>query len=258
MFEWFDGNRGRSVKSLAVVWSLLLVAGVATPASASPLADTASRDVCEVKSWEMAWGVKESLRTALSDPESEGGWLTSGNIGYQSPNFIIQGFSGELNSEGDRGELSTQGRIIFTSFDGDNTQTLSRPRLVIESPTRAGLYFAVSGETQEGVSVQEFSVRFAEVNVQRYSVDPSAGLWSLLAAPTVLTEAGAAAFGTYPPGEMLDPMDIVIRVSPGCLERDNLVAQWLVGTGAVFAALMITLMAARRARERAEAVDGPQ
>jgi len=236
------------VRRLAFVVSLLWLAGFATPAAASPITLAATGDLCEVRSWEMTWGFKESFRSYLSGTTAEGGWSTSGNIGYETRAFTFKGSSGNLNSDGDRGEVTTQGRIIFTD-DQFLNQTFSRPRLVIESSSRAALYFAVSGNTQEGVSVQESNVRFAEINVQRYSVDPSAGLWSIVSAPTVLTPAGAETFDAYPPGEMLDPMDIVIRVAPGCLERDNLVAQWLVGSGAIFAALVITVMVARRARE---------
>jgi hypothetical protein len=248
MFEWFDGNPGGSVRRLAFAVSLLLLAGVASPAAASPTSFAASGDMCEVRSWEMTWGFKESFRSYLSGTTAEGGWSTSGNIGFETRAFTFTGSSGYLNSDGDQGELVTHGRIIFNDDELLN-QTFSRPKLVIESSSKAALYFAVSGDTQEGVSVQEPNVRFAEINVQRYSVDPSAGLWSIVSAPTVLTPAGAEAFDAYPPGEMLDPMDIVIRVAPGCLERDNLVAQWLIGSGAIFAALVITVLVARRARK---------
>ena len=129
-------------------------------------------------------------------------------------------------------------------------QRVSAPRLVIESPNRAALFFAVSGDTQEGVSVDEASVRFAEINIQRYSVDPGAGVWAVVAGPVVLTEDGAAAFGTYPAGETMDPIDIQIRVAPNCLERDNLVALWLVGLGSVVALTIITRLVWRRVQER--------
>jgi hypothetical protein len=36
------------------------------------------------------------------------------------------------------------------------------------------------------------------------------------AIPATLTAAGAAAFGTYPEGEALDPVDLRITVDPAC------------------------------------------
>ena len=237
------------MKKLAVALGLLLAVGFTAPAAASPtvLADS---DRCDVRSWEITWGFKESFRSYLSGTIANGGWETAGNISYTTPYFTLTGSNGYLNTEGDRGEITGFGRIVFSGHDGFLDQRVAAPKFVIESPSRGAIYFAVSGDTQEGVSVDEVSVRFAEVNIQRYSVDPGAGVWALVAAPVVLTEEGAAAFGTYPAGETMDPMDIEIRVAPNCLERNNLVALWLVGVGSVVAVLMITRLVWKRIRER--------
>ena len=237
------------MKKLAVVLGLLLAVSFATPAVASPIV-LADSDRCEVRSWHMTWGFKESFRSYLSGTIANGGWETAGNISYQTPYFTLTGSSGYLNTEGDRGEISGFGRIDFTGHDGFLDQRISGPKFVIETPSRGALYFSVTGDTQEGVSVDEASVRFAEVNIQRYSVDPGAGVWALVSAPVVLTEEGAAAFGTYPAGETMDPIDIEIRVPPNCLERNNLVALWLVGLGSVVAVLMITRLVWKRIQER--------
>lgn len=237
------------MKKLAVVLGLLLAVSFATPAVASQIV-LADSDRCEVRSWQMTWGFKESFRSYLSGTLANGGWETAGNISYQTPYFTLTGSSGYLNTEGDRGEISGFGRIDFTGHDGFLDQRISGPKFVIETPSRGALYFSVTGDTQEGVSVDEASVRFAEVNIQRYSVDPGAGVWALVSAPVVLTEEGAAAFGTYPAGETMDPMDIEIRVAPNCLERNNLVALWLVGLGSVVAVLMITRLVWKRIQER--------
>jgi hypothetical protein len=237
-------------KLVMVAVSILFTAGVTVPAFAAEQTFAAAQKECPVRSWEMTWGFKESFRSYLSGTIARGGWDTAGNITYDTPTFFLTGSSGFVNPEGDRGEISGFGRIDFTGHDGFLNQRVSAPRLVIESSSRAGLYFAVSGDTQEGVSVEEVSVRFAEVTIRRYSVDPGAGLWAVLGAPVVLTEEGSAAFGTYPAGEMLDPMDLVIRVAPGCLERDNLVALWLVGGGGVFALSVISVLVWRRVQER--------
>jgi hypothetical protein len=237
------------VKKIALLLGFLLAAGFATPALASQTT-LANTDRCEVRSWEMTWGFKESFRSYLSGTIARGGWETAGNIAYDTPYFSFYGSSGFLNREGDRGEITGFGRIDFTGHEEFLNQRISAPKFVIESPSRGAIYFAVIGDTQEGVSVDEASVRFAEVNIQRYSVDPGAGVWALVSAPVVLTEEGAAAFGTYPAGEMLDSIDIDIRVAPNCLERNNLVALWLVGLGSVVAVLMITRLVWRRIQER--------
>lgn len=231
---------------VAVGVSILLAVGPTAPAIAANQTFAATQEWCEVQSWNITWGFKESFRSYLSGTIARGGWDTAGDISYTTPTFSLTGSRGFVNPEGDRGEVSGFGRIDFTGHEGFLNQRISAPRLVIESPSRAGLYFAVSGDTQEGVSVDESDVRFAEVTIRRYSVDPGAGIWTVVGAPVVLTEDGAAVFGTYPAGELLDPMDIVIRVVPGCLERDNLVALWLVVGGSVFALAVISLLVWRR------------
>ena len=237
------------MKKLALVLGFLLAIGFAAPAAASQ-ATLANSDRCDVRSWEITWGFKESFRSYLSGTIANGGWETAGNITYTTPFFTLFGSSGYLNTEGDRGEITGFGRIDFTGHEGFLDQRISGPKFVIESPNRGAIYFSVKGNTQDGVSVDEASVRFAEVNIQRYSVDPGAGVWALVSAPVVLTEDGAAAFGTYPAGEAMDPIDIEIRVAPNCLERNNLVALWLVGVGSVVAVLMITRLVWKRIQER--------
>ncbi len=233
------------MKKLAAVVSVLILMGFATPAFADESTPMGS-DRCSVRSWEITWGFKESFRSYLSGTIARGGWETDGNISYDTPFFTLAGTSGFLGPEGDRGEVSGYGSITFSGHEGFLDQRVSAPKLVIESANRAALYFAVVGDTQEGVTVDEASVRFAEVNIVRYSVDPGAGVWSVVSAPVVLTAAGAEAFGTYPAGEPLDSMDIAIRVGPGCLERDNLVAIWLLGTSAVIVLSIISYRVWRR------------
>ena len=234
------------MKKLAVVLSLLLLGSFTTPAFAETVTSEADSTRCDVRSWEVTWGFKESFRSYLSGTIARGGWETSGNISYATPVFTLFGTSGYLSKTSEQGDMSGYGSMSFYGHEGFLDQELSAPRLVIESATRAALYFAVSGDTQEGVSVDEVSVRFAEINIGRYSVDPRAGVWAVENAPVVLTAAGADAFGTYPAGEVLDPMNVVITVSPNCLERNNLVAIWLLGVSAVLAVSMIGFMVWRR------------
>lgn len=240
------------MKKLAGAAIFVLMGAITTPAFAHSEETTLAQAVteCPVRSFEVTWGFKESFRAYLSGTIARGEWTTAGNISYNTPLFTLTGSRGAITPDGTSGEVSGVGRITFTGHDGLLNQTLSAPRLVIESSDSAVLYFAVSGDTQEGVSVSEASVPFAEINIHRYSVDAGAGLWTVVGAPVVLTEEGAAAFGTYPPGELLDPIDIELRVEQNCLERDNLVALWLVGGGAVAALVAISLLVWRRIEGR--------
>ncbi len=221
--------------------ALTLAGGApATASTTEVFAQTPPR--CEVESFEVDWGFKESFRAYLSGSIANGEWTTDGDISYTTPVFTIRGFAGHLSPEGDSGELDATGAVTFSGHSGLLDQTLAHPRIVIESTSRAALYFDVSGDTQEGVSVQREGVRFAEVGIRRFAVDPSIGLWSIEAAPVFLTAEGATAFGTYAAGEAMDPIDMRIQVAPACLERDNVVAQWLIGGGALFAVAAISLL----------------
>lgn len=235
-----------------MAWSLVvssLLVGSPLPTSTEQVG-AQGPTVCQVESFEMDWGFKESFRAYLSGTLARGEWTTEGDVSYTTPTFRIEGSAGTLSPEGDRGELHAAGAVNFSGHEGLLDQTLAEPRIVIESGSRAILYFDVSGDTQEGVSVQQRGVRFAEVGIRRYSVDPSIGLWSLDGAPVFLTEEGARAFGTYPAGEVMDPVDLTIQVAPGCLERHNVIAQWLIGGGALVAVAIISSMVWRRMRER--------
>ena len=113
------------------------------------------------------------------------------------------------------------------------------------SADKATLVFDVEGDTQEGVSVRSEAVPFA-TTTGRVDVNADLGEWRIVEAPTVLTPEGAAAFGTYPAGESLDPVTIEVAVEPGCFTSSGLFAQplaWVVsGTllaGALAGALTV-------------------
>jgi len=74
--------------------------------------------------------------------------------------------------------------------------------------------FDVTGTTQDGASVDQKGVRLAEFALGDAAVVD--GVLSLDAIPSTLTEAGAAAFGTYAAGEALDPITAVIPVDAEC------------------------------------------
>lgn len=232
-----------SWSSAAAISSLLLL-GVAPPAQV-----VTESDGCDIQSFEVTWGLKESFRSYLSSTIANGDWEVSGGVSYETPLFTFGGETGMVTPDVSEGELVSTGSIRFTGHDGLLDQTLSVPRITF----RGGdvfVTFDVSGDTQEGVSVDKLSVPFVALDTSSAVVNSELGSWSVTKAPTTLTEEGAAAFGTYPAGEAFDPIDIRFQTTPGCLDEPVSSGVFLgLGLGsAVTVSLAIFLV--RRLRER--------
>jgi hypothetical protein len=125
---------------------------------------------------------------------------------------------------------------------------------VLSGPREATLFFDVTGDTMDMVSVSAEDVDFASV---RWSgtgdvVDAETGVWNITQAEVVLNQAGADAFGTYVAGEIFDPMDISVTVAPGCLERPLSPWWWAGGIVAVITAAAAAVLASRRGRRSPE------
>ena len=222
--------------------SALVVLSSAAPVLAAD--ETVSTNRCEVSSWTMTWGVKESFRAYLSGAIANGEWFTDGDVTYSTPDFVVSGTSGWLGSDGQSGELAANGSISFVGHAGILDQTLSSPSVEI-SADGATLIFDVEGDTQEGVSVRSEAVPFATAT-GRVDVNADLTEWRIVQAPTVLTPEGAAAFGTYPAGETLDPVTIEVAVEPGCLTSSGLFAQplaWVVSGTLLAGALAVAVTA---------------
>lgn len=232
----------RALAVSAVVGSVLL-GPLSAEASAAP------EGSCEVASWSMTWGVKESFRAYLSGAIAGGEWEVAGDVSYSTPYFSIESDSGYFSSDGGTAELTAEGSIRFVGHEGLLDQTLSNPRFLIDDDV-ATVVFDVSGDTQEGVAVNANDVAFVSVDVSRASL--RADTWSVLAAPTVLTSEGADAFGTYPAGEPFDPVDLTVVLEPGCVQQAPS-GSWFLGLGlgsAVTVGLAIVLVRKWRGRER--------
>lgn len=193
----------------------LLLGLPAAPAMAMS-ANGAQEQRCAITDWRAQWGVKESFRAYLSSSIAGGEWITQGNVDYETPLFQFRGTSGSVSEDLLAGELSSTGSLRFIGHDGLLDQTLSEPRVRL-GQDQWELVFNVSGDTQEGVSVDAADVAFVTIDVSQARVDAEAGVWELTAGKTQLTSAGAEAFGTYPPGEPFDPIDMTLTTQPGCL-----------------------------------------
>lgn len=79
------------------------------------------------------------------------------------------------------------------------------------------LVLDVTGTTQTGEIVNTAGVRFALLDLAAATENTATDARVELAGvPATLTAAGAAAFGTYPEGEELDPVDLAFSVAAEC------------------------------------------
>lgn len=227
--------------------------------------DIAAADVvgCTVEDAELGWGFKESFRAYIDGSIANGEWTTADGATYATPAFGWTGTGGYDADTGDA-DLAFTGSVRFTGHGGVLDTTIAHPRVVIDGD-RAVLLLDISGTTQDGTPVSTRGVEFADLDITSAKQGGGGVVVALTGIPAVLTDAGAAAFGTYPAGEALDPVDLTITVDPACVEPMAAVTAVETGTpvnasaaspwpwiiGAMFAALMIAIaivILTRRAR----------
>jgi hypothetical protein len=207
-------------------------------------APSVAQDSCTVDAATMTWGFKESFRSYISGTIANGEWTVADGASYSTPNFGWASGAGELT--GDAGVVAFIGSITFTGHGGILNTTVANPQLRFDGSGEATLLLDVSGTTQEGVPVDERSVEFATIDLDGALQGDTVVLTS---SPAVLTEAGAAAFGTYEAGEQLDPISAVLPGAADCdptlLRPDDIagVTQVLTVVGIIFAAIVVALVA---------------
>ena len=209
-------------------------------------------DACAVEDVSITWGFKESFRSYISSSIANGSWEVSGDVGYEIPEFTFTGSSGLLAPDRSLGEVGFTGGIVFSGHDGILETSLQNPELVMTGPREATLVLDVTGDTMEEVSVNQQNVDFASVTWDGSweTVDADQGLWRVVDAEVTLTQEGSEAFGTYPAGEVLDPMSFTLSLTPGCLEDDGPSIWWIPGgLVAIAAGLSALALAIRRGRK---------
>ncbi|WBU37061.1 HtaA domain-containing protein [Homoserinibacter sp. YIM 151385] len=179
---------------------------------------TRTAEGCAVGSAELVWGVKASFRSYISGSIAKGEWTTSGDVAYATPEFTWTGASGDLDAAAGSGLVAFDGAIRFTGHGGVLDTTVANPALELAGDT-AYLLLDVTGETQGGEAVAVKAVRFAELDLSEAVV--ADGVYTVEDAPAALTTQGAEAFGTYEPGEELDPVDLSIQVDADCAAADT-------------------------------------
>ena len=172
---------------------------------------TAAIGQCTVEGATLQWGFKESFRTYI-EGIAAGGWTLT-DVDYRYPEYVWENGTGSFDDQTLTGLVGFGGSIAFTGHGGALNTTLSNARLELAGDT-GYLVFDVLGTTQDGQGVDQQGVRFAEFALGDSAVVD--GMLSLTALPATLTEAGAAAFGTYGAGEELDPVTASIPVPAAC------------------------------------------
>jgi hypothetical protein len=208
-------------------------------------------DACQVEDVLITWGFKESFRSYISSSIANGSWEVSGDVGYEIPEFTFTGGSGFLAPDRSLGEVGFTGAIVFSGHDGILETSLQNPELVVTGPRQATLVLDVTGDTMEEVSVNQRDVDFASVTWDGSveTVDADQGVWRVVDAEVTLTQEGSEAFGTYPAGEVLDPMSFTLSLTPGCLEDEGPSIWWIPGgVVAIAAGLSALALAIRRGR----------
>ncbi len=209
-------------------------------------------DACAVEDVSITWGFKESFRSYISSSIANGSWEVSGDVGYEIPEFTFTGSSGFLTPDRSKGEVGFTGGIVFSGHDGILETSLQNPELVVTGPREATLVLDVTGDTMEEVSVNQQNVDFASVTWDGSweTVDADQGVWRSVDAVVTINQVGSEAVGTYPAGEVLDPMSFTLSLTPGCLEDDGPSIWWIPGGAvAIAAGLSALALAIRRGRK---------
>ena len=177
---------------------VLTIPGVAT---------TAGR--CEIQEATLAWGFKESFLAYLDSTIANGTWELSPEVTDGDEGFVFTAQGGDFDAQALEGAVDFAGSIRFTGHERVLDTTVANPRVEFTAEG-AFLVLDVSGTTQGGQTVDEQGVLFASIDLDAATVSLDNGVTVITDAPVTLTEAGAAAFGTYPAGEAMDPISLEI------------------------------------------------
>ena len=204
----------------------------------------------------LTWGFKESFRSYISGSIANGEWTVAGGATYETPSFGWPGGSGEF------GDVAFEGSVRFTGHGDILDTTLADPRIAW-SGTTGTLFLDISGTTQEGDPVDERGVEFATLELPEAAFD---GVdVRIVDVAVTLTDAGAAAFGTYPAGEELDPLTLDLTLESVCAVRaEQGTPGWLwwilagvAGLGIAGITVIALLRIGRRQANRAREVRSP-
>ncbi len=170
---------------------------------------------CPLQDAELTWGFSESFRAYISGSIANGEWRMLDGATYETPAFRFSG-AGALEPATGEGEIVFTGAVQFVGHGGILDTTLANPRLVMLDDRSAQLVVDVTGTTQAGDAVAAEGVVFADIDLSAATRTAEQGELVIAEAPATLTVTGAEAFGTYPPGETLDPITIMASLADDC------------------------------------------
>lgn len=205
------------IGALALLAAVAASAATTAPASAASVAPVAAGDgVCAITGGTLSWGMKESFRAYIGGSIANGSWETSDGADYETPNFLWDGGTGEIDPVTGVGSVSFTGTLHFTGHDGALDLTLADPTIEFEGDGTAALLLDTRSTDMEGeVAVDSSQEWVGEVEVGDGAA-PEEGRIEIESATTTLTNSGAAAFaGFYDAGEELDPISLTLD-APDC------------------------------------------
>lgn len=187
----------------AVATAALICLGAGPASAAAPAG-------CDVAGAALTWGFKESFRSYIDGSIANGGWTTSGDVGYETPAFTWTGGEGWIAAG--EGEIAFSGSVRFTGHGGVLDVTISDPVLRFDADGGV-LLLTVTGENMDGDAIRADAAEFVALSDLGWG---GADALVQLGAETTLTDAGAAAFTNYPPGEAFDPIAADLPVGDSC------------------------------------------
>ncbi|HWM33608.1 MAG TPA: HtaA domain-containing protein [Pseudolysinimonas sp.] len=164
---------------------------------------------CTVESASLRWGFKDSFRSYLDSAIANGEWTTTGDAGYETPEFSWVSGTGGRGDEDDRMLIAFDGAVRFTGHHGALATTIADPAIEVDDDS-ATLLLDVTGTTQDGRDLVRVAVPFAELDLAAAERADGDGVIEFAGIPAVLTPEGAHVFGTYAAGEQLDPLALTI------------------------------------------------
>ena len=183
----------------------------------APAAASAAVAGCVVDDATITWGFKESFRSYISGAIAKGEWTVADGATYAVPNFGWSAGTGGYDAESGEGLLAFAGSIAFTGHGGVLNTTVANPQIRFVDADSAVLLLDISGTTQDGAAVDNKAVEFAQLDLSGVVANDQ-GAVTITNAPATLTAEGAAAFGTYPAGEPLDPVSIAFSTAADCAQ----------------------------------------
>lgn len=181
----------------------------AQSAGASDSSVCQAGDSVGITSAQAQWGVRTSFRNYIAGSIANGGWRLGG-VQESGNTFIFSGDSGAVDPGSTSGTILFPGSINFYGHNGTLDTTFSNLEIQFAGNSGQLIVNTVSNDV-DGNSKDYGRITLANLNFSSLNVSDSSASGT---ASTVLTGAGADAFGNfYPEGDPLD--DITFEASLG-------------------------------------------